>query len=82
MSLEKGSWDGRWFRNTGDNNRYSDNRELYLSSPGSESMACGESRGVNVGGPNFFSREGVSTDKYKSEGVEIEIRKSDDAYYH
>lgn len=33
------------------NNRYSDNRQVYLSSSESESMACNESEDVNVGGP-------------------------------
>jgi hypothetical protein len=34
-----------------------------------------------VGDPCCSHREGVSTDKYKSEEVETAVRKSDRAYY-
>ena len=39
------------------NNKCSAIRELHLSSPGSKSMACGDSLGVNVGYPISSSRK-------------------------
>ena len=59
------------------NNGLSDTRKLGPSSSESESVACGESEGVNVGGPNCPQKDRVLTDKCKSEEVEKAIRKSD-----
>lgn len=63
------------------NNRRSINRQLRVSLPGSESMACDESEAVNVGDPIPPHRKRVSTDKCKSEGVEMMDRKSDQTWY-
>jgi len=44
------------------NKHVSDNRQFSCSSPGSESVACRESEGVNVGGPKRSHRD-VSINK-------------------
>ena len=59
------------------NNGPSVTRKRRSSSPESESMACGEREGVNVGGPICPHMDRVSTDKFKSEDVEKANRKSD-----
>ena len=61
------------------NNRCGVNRQRYLPLSGSESTACRESEDVNVGDPTSPHRDRVLTDKYKSEGVEMASRKSEQA---
>lgn len=57
--------------------KYSSNRQWYLASPGSESMACMESRGVNVGDPVFSQICEYRPTSEKGKEGEKEHRKSD-----
>ena len=55
--------------------------QVYEAPPGSKSMAYSQSNQVNVGDPDSSSVMEVLTDKCRSEGVEMAVRKSDGPYY-